>query len=68
MTKFINTNTLEMDLIHDLLLNNNIGTSDLIAYIIWRMNSYPTIKEYERSYVLDGKQYRVSIRSEEDEQ
>lgn len=62
MTKFINTNALEMDLIHDLLLNNDIGTSDLIAYIIWRMNSYPTIKEYERSYILDGKKYKVSIK------
>lgn len=65
--KHYESKNLEIDLIHDLRLNHDISINDLLAYIIWYMRlNHQT--DYQRIFVLDGKQYKVSIRSEEDEE
>lgn len=64
--KFYESKNLEIDLIHDLRLNHDISINDLLAYTIWYMRlNHQT--DYQRIFVLDGKEYKVSIRSEEDE-
>ena len=65
--KHYESKNLEIDLIHDLRLNHDISINDLLAYIIWYQRLHHQ-NEYEKIFVLDGKQYKVSIRSEEDEE
>ena len=61
MYKFIKEDSLENEKIHKFKLENDISINNLLGYIIKTMKNYGT-KEYVQEFVLNGKQYGVSIK------
>ena len=57
--KFIKSYT--NDVINEFCLNKGISTSDLIGYVVTKIDEYQRIDNYERPYVLNEKVYDVKI-------
>lgn len=66
MYKFVKEDGLEMDLIHRFKLENDISINDFLGYIIKTMKNYGT-KAYVQEFVLNGKQYSVSIKEKKND-